>query len=120
MSKSILPLVPFPQKSTTKVTLIQGYTALHEASKKGSEGHIVNLVEYGANPNACSDIPSMSFNKIYMHYKSPLQRARNHKTVQLLLKSGADPNSRMVQANLFISSTIHTDCLLWHTQLIVY
>ena len=99
---------------------IQGYTALHEASKKGSEGHIVNLVEYGANPNACSEIPSMSFNKIKMHYKSPLQRARNHKTVQLLLKSGADPNSRMVQANLFISSTIHTDCLLWHTQLIVY
>ena len=116
MSKSILPVDSFPQNSTTKVTLIQGYTALHEASKKGSEGHIVNLVEYGANPNACSEIPSMSFNKIYMHNKSPLQRARNHKSVQLLLKSGADPNSRMIQASSFISITINTDYMLLHTQ----
>ena len=76
---------------------VRGFTALHEATKKGSEGHMINLLEYGANPNVSSEVPTASFGGKYMFYKCPLHRARNQKAVHNLLKYGADPNARMVE-----------------------
>ena len=63
-----------------------GYTALHMAVKEDNEEHCKVLLENGADPNV--------FGVKSDYFKTPLHRARTQKVVQLLLKYGADPNSR--------------------------
>ena len=67
----------------------RGYTALHIAAAEGHEGHMIQLLEHGANVNM------FGFNN---HFKTPLHRAKTQKVVQHLLKYGADSSARMVDA----------------------
>ena len=67
----------------------RGYTALHIAAAEGHEGHMIQLLEHGANVNM------FGYNA---HFKTPLHRAKTQKAVQHLLKYGADSSARMVDA----------------------
>ena len=56
------------------------------AVKEDKEEHCKVLLENGADPNV--------FGLKTDYFKTPLHRARTQKVVQLLLKYGADPNTR--------------------------
>ena len=58
------------------------------AVKEDNEEHCKVLLENGADPNV--------FGLKNDYFKTPLHRARTQKVVQLLLKYGADPNSRFI------------------------
>ena len=58
------------------------------AVKEDNEEHCKVLLENGADPNV--------FGVKSDYFKTPLHRARTQKVVQLLLKYGADPNSRFI------------------------
>ena len=58
------------------------------AVKEDNEEHCKVLLENGADPNV--------FGVRSDYFKTPLHRARTQKVVQLLLKYGADPNSRFI------------------------
>ena len=58
------------------------------AVKEDKEEHCKVLLENGADPNV--------FGLKTDYFKTPLHRARTQKVVQLLLKYGADPNTRFI------------------------
>ena len=78
----------FSVKLINSILKSLGYTALHMAVKEDNEEHCKVLLENGADPNV--------FGVKSDYFKTPLHRARTQKVVQLLLKYGADPNSRFI------------------------